>query len=466
MLANDDYIHITFYKCSVCMLSQKILDDLNLPYIDFDQAKHLNQDDYLINWNTVLADLLPKLQAQGYKMPDMPDKDKKFEAINNSIRDLQELSEDDINRWLDIGKTKQASSLYMGLMMASKHNFKLIKETNIRLPNKPDVVAQLDFVEEMATARKTYAKEIDHEHGRLELETHEEYVDSEIILGDNTKVNYQDGKYILESDEHDRYPTAAKKNQITDGILRWYHKANGVDEDDIEEVQSVTLKLGRLKITDIDKQQLTKPYKLDYNEDKDSWLIYLDSKYFLSSHHDNSDIKETDAYPTSDALAFKLNMNDYVMETFYYQQLASQDFEIDEESIPIDDSEAMERRCLYQMLADTYGVPNDSDVKKYLKSLQEKNQTKNIESLLAIIAKAPDELILALPPSAIGKLLYLIINVNWGLEHIKKGDYTTLIVFWAMDVAVKLLVVSLISILLYNVYLKKHGKSSFRVYTL
>ena len=426
ILDNDDYIHITLYRCSVCMLSQKVLDDLNLPYIDFDQDKHLKEDDYLLNWNTVLADLLPKLQAQGYKFPDMPDKEKKFESIDNSIRDLQDLSEDNINRWLDIGKTKQASSLYMGLMMASKHNFKLIKETNIRLPNKPDVVAQLDFDEEVATAIKKYFKEIDHDHGRLELITNEEYVDSEIILGDNTKVNYQDDKYVLESDEHDRYPTSSKKNQITDGILNWNHKANYVNEYDIEgeiltdeEIKNAQFKLGKLQTTDIDKQQLTKPYKLDYNEDKDSWLIYLNTKYFLSSHHDQSDIKETDEYPNSDALAFELNMDNYIAEVFYNQQLDSYKFDMPTEMINQSTREAFEDLNVYNILMPDTQLQSGKQTKDYLKSLQNgDNKTVDLNELLAGFdeikanPKKYEVFMANLLPSTIGKVLYMLNNLN------------------------------------------------------
>ncbi|MEY8674604.1 hypothetical protein AB9G22_09500, partial [Francisella philomiragia] len=79
-------------------------------------------------------------------------------------------------------------------------------------------------------------------------------------------------------------------------------------------------------------------------------------------------------------------------------------------------------------------------IKEYLKSLQENNQTKNVVNAYSEILQASDELFLALPPSAIGKLLYLLINVDWSKADDQDGEAgARFLVFQAMQVALKLL---------------------------
>ncbi|MEY8674542.1 hypothetical protein AB9G22_09155, partial [Francisella philomiragia] len=51
-------------------------------------------------------------------------------------------------------------------------------------------------------------------------------------------------------------------------------------------------------------------------------------------------------------------------------------------------------------------------VKSYLESLQTNGKTIDIGTTLAALESVSDELILVLPPTAIGKLLYLLNNLN------------------------------------------------------
>ncbi|WP_150465033.1 hypothetical protein [Francisella sp. SYW-2] len=395
LLSNRDYIHISFVRASMCMLDQSVVSNPNIVALDFSKAK-LDSNTSLINWGAINSDLDSKVKGLGYKAGY---KFANQDAVDDGVKYLQSLSESNINRWLDIGKTYQASLLYMGLLMAGRYNFKQISEKQARLPYKPDVIADIDYDNETAIAYKSYQHEIDEDYGMFDLITTEEYVDSEILLSQTAKVAVKNNKYVLEGDNHNKYPTD-KDNQIKDGLLLWSRTASTKHDKKIEK-----LNLGRLKISDIKKQTLTKPYQIDYKDDK--WLVYADSKYLLSTHNHDLD------YPTGDALIFEASVDEhYTLEKFYYYQLARANFDLDDELVSKDVAEKLERRCLYQMLVDTYDVPADSNVKSYLESLQTNGKTVDIGTTLAALESVSDELILVLPPTAIGKLLYLLNNLN------------------------------------------------------
>ncbi|AIT08855.1 hypothetical protein LO80_01915 [Candidatus Francisella endociliophora] len=394
ILANKEYIHISFVRSGICMLDQSVLDSMSIADIDFDKDKHLDGDTYLINWGAIGGDLESKVKGLGFKGGYQFANQ---QAVNNGIEHLQNLSETNINRWLDIGKTTQSSMLYMGLMLAGRYNFKQLAETYARLPYKPDLIADIDYDNEKAITHKSYQHQVDEEYGVFELVATEEYVDSQVLLSQKVKVAVKDDKYVLEGENHDQYPTA-KDNQIVDGILHWSRAANTKNSKKIEK-----LNLGRLKIKDLQSKQLTNPYQLDYKDDK--WLIYADSKYLLSTHNKDQD------YPEGDALIFDATVGErYSLEKFYYYQEARQEFELDETIIAKTIKQMLGRRANYQALVDTYAVPNDEEIKKHLESLQENGKTKDIESVIAELEKADDELILALVPESVGKLLYLLNN--------------------------------------------------------
>ncbi|MBK2005224.1 hypothetical protein [Francisella orientalis] len=102
--------------------------------------------------------------------------------------------------------------------------------------------------------------------------TIEEYVDSEILLSQTAKVVIKNNKYVLEGDNHNKYPTD-KDNQIKEGLLLWSRTVSIKHDKKIDK-----LRLGRLKISDIKKQTLAKPYQIDYKDDK--WLVYADSSIY------------------------------------------------------------------------------------------------------------------------------------------------------------------------------------------
>ncbi|AIT08850.1 hypothetical protein LO80_01890 [Candidatus Francisella endociliophora] len=396
LLANKEYIHISFVRSGICMLDQSVLDSMSIADIDFDKDKHLDGDTYLINWGAIDGDLESKVKGLGFKGGYQFANQ---QAVNNGIEHLQNLSETNINRWLDIGKTTQSSMLYMGLMLAGRYNFKQLAETYARLPYKPDLIADIDYDNEKAITHKSYQHQVDEEYGVFELVATEEYVDSQILLSQKVKVAVKDNKYVLEGENHDQYPTA-KDNQIVDGILHWSRAANTKNNKKIEK-----LNLGRLKIKDLESKQLTKPYQLDYKDDK--WLIYADSKYLLSTHNKDQD------YPEGDALIFDATVGErYSLEKFYYYQEARQEFELDETIIAKTVKQMLGRRGNYQALVDTYAVPNDEEIKKYLESLQKDGKTVSIQAVIDELEKADDELILALVPESVGKLLYLLNNLN------------------------------------------------------
>ena len=374
ILDNEEYIHICFYRARMCMLDQATLDSLNIPYIDFDKDKHLKEDTQLINWQTIINDINPKIKQQGFKSLDLPEKEKKFKAIDDAILDLQTISDEDLNRWLDIGATRQGSLLYMGLLQGGKYNFKQLTERNVRLPLKPDVVATVDFDNDSAAAKKHYCYLDDLDYGIFEVVAMENYTDSQILLSKTAKVKVKDDKYTLEGKNHDKYPTG-EYNEIVDAILYWYRVSTmrhqsmlSVYEFEGEVIhtddkQLQRFNLGRLLIEDVEAKQLTKPYQIDCKDDE--WFIYVDSKYAFESHNKNAD------YPTGDALIFEATTDDFVLEKFYYYQEARAQFELDEEIVAKEIKEILGRRANYQALLDTYDVPNDENVKKYLEGFSE-----------------------------------------------------------------------------------------------
>ena len=394
LLDNQEYIHISFIRAGMCMLDQSTLDDLDIAYIDFDRDKHLNEDNYLINWDSVNSDLLDKVKQMGFKSGF------KFvnqQAIDDAIEKLQYLSETDPNRWLDIGKTKQASMLYMGLLLANRYNFFKLANTEARLPLKPDLKATIDYDNEKAVIQQSYKHETDIEFGIFELVTTEEFVDSQITLSAENKVKVEDDKYILQGKNHDKYPKD-KDNLIKSAILSWVRASSIAHDDDLELIE-----LGTLVTEDITAKQLTKPYKIELKDDK--WQIYADSKYLLSSHNNNQD------YPNGDALLFDATLGEhYNLEKFYYYQEAKNQFELDDDLIARTIKETLQRRASYQALLDTISVPNDDKVKEYFDSIQEDGKTKDIADVIEQLKLADDELILALVPQSVGKLLYLINN--------------------------------------------------------
>ncbi|AJI53210.1 hypothetical protein [Francisella philomiragia] len=394
LLSNRDYIHISFVRASMCMLDQSVVSNPNIVALDFSKAK-LDSNTSLINWGAINSDLDSKVKGLGYKAGY---KFANQDAVDDGVKYLQSLSESNINRWLDIGKTYQASLLYMGLLMAGRYNFQQISEKQARLPYKPDVIADIDYDNETAIAYKSYQHEIDEDYGVFDLVTTEEYVDSEILLSQTAKVAIKGDKYTLEGDNHSKYPTD-KDNQIKDGLLLWSRTVSTKHDKKIDK-----LKLGRLKISDIKKQTLTKPYQIDYKDDK--WLVYADSKYLLSTHNHDLD------YPTGDALIFEASVDEhYTLEKFYYYQEARQEFKMDDSLVSKDLQQKLYRRYLHHTMVDTYDVPNDESIKKFLKSkLTSENKTIAINETLIEMNKAPDELYLCLPPAVVGKLLYCVIN--------------------------------------------------------
>ncbi|AJI53792.1 hypothetical protein [Francisella philomiragia] len=395
LLSNRDYIHISFVRASMCMLDQSVVSNPNIVALDFSKAK-LDSNTSLINWGAINSDLDSKVKGLGYKAGY---KFANQDAVDDGVKYLQSLSESNINRWLDIGKTYQASLLYMGLLMAGRYNFKQISEKQARLPYKPDVIADIDYDNETAIAYKSYQHEIDEDYGVFDLITTEEYVDSEILLSQTAKVTVKNNKYVLEGDNHSKYPTD-KDNQIKDGLLLWSRTVSTKHDKKIDK-----LKLGRLKISDIKKQTLTKPYQIDYKDDK--WLVYADSKYLLSTHNHDLD------YPTGDALIFEAAVDEhYTLEKFYYYQEARHQFELDEDIVAKDTKQKLSRRGCYESLLDTYEQSSDEKMKSYLESLQEDGKTVSIQAVIEGLEKASDELILALVPDSVGKLLYLLNNLN------------------------------------------------------
>ncbi|MBK2267216.1 alpha/beta hydrolase family protein [Francisella philomiragia] len=395
LLSNRDYIHISFVRASMCMLDQSVVSDPNIVSLDFSKAK-LDGNTSLINWGAINSDLDSKVKGLGYKAGY---KFANQDAVDDGVKYLQSLSENNINRWLDIGKTYQASLLYMGLLMAGRYNFKQISEKQARLPYKPDVIADIDYDNETAIAYKSYQHEIDEDYGVFDLITTEEYVDSEILLSQTVKVAIKGNKYTLEGDNHSRY-SGDKDNQIKDGLLLWSRTVSTKHDKKIEK-----LNLGRLKIKDLESKQLTKPYQLDYKDDK--WLVYADSKYLLSTHNHDLD------YPTGDALIFEATVDEhYILEKFYYYQEARHQFELDEDIVAKDTKQKLSRRGCYESLLDTYEQSSDEKMKSYLESLQEDGKTVSIQAVIEELEKASDELILALVPDSVGKLLYLLNNLN------------------------------------------------------
>ncbi|QEO60024.1 hypothetical protein [Francisella marina] len=395
LLSNRDYIHISFVRASMCMLDQSVVSNPNIVSLDFSKAK-LDGNTSLINWGTINSDLDSKVKGLGYKAGY---KFANQDAVDDGVKYLQSLSENNINRWLDIGKTYQASLLYMGLLMAGRYNFKQISEKQARLPYKPDVIADIDYDNETAIAYKSYQHEIDEDYGVFDLVTTEEYVDSEILLSQTVKVAIKGNKYTLEGDNHSKYPTD-KDNQIKDGLLLWSRTVSTKHDKKIEK-----LNLGRLKIKDLESKQLIKPYQIDYKDDK--WLVYADSKYLLSTHNHDLD------YPIGDALIFEATVDEhYILEKFYYYQEARHQFELDEDIVAKDTKQKLSRRGCYESLLDTYEQSSDEKMKSYLESLQEDGKTVSIQAVIEGLEKASDELILALVPDSVGKLLYLLNNLN------------------------------------------------------
>jgi hypothetical protein len=65
------------------------------------------------------------------------------------------------------------------------------------------------------------------------------------------------------------------------------------------------------------------------------------------------------------------------------------------------------------MLLATHDLPNDDGITKYLKSRQdENNKATDISHAIKEMETIPDRLWLSLPPSVVGKLLYLLNNLN------------------------------------------------------
>lgn len=388
---------ISLVRPSMTVINESKLTSLNTLVLDFNNS-YLD-DKKLFNWSSIDSDLKGKLGSK-YKAVSFANK----EAVNNGITMLHRLSDKSQNQWLDIGKTRDTSSLYMGLNLSSRYNYKQMIQRQATLVNRPVFDATIDFDEEQALVETAYYQVKDEENGCFKLEATELLRNGAPLLSSDYKLEYQNKKYLLKATDSKRY---SQDNEIKEATLIWKQATNL--EYNYDEL--VTLRLATLYKDAGTTKQLTTPFEVTYKADLDKWLIYLDSTYMFKSQFSRTTRVPKD-YPKGDAFCMEMTTQDYVLEHFMYQQLARHGFELPETTISKDAFEAYQRRCLYQALVNTYNVPVDTKVKEFLESVQNDGKTTGIAKVLENINNVPNELILALPPCAVGKLLYCVINAD------------------------------------------------------